>query len=241
MNAPVTRSASNVNPVSPNDTMKKVTTEQDAARGITVGLARIMDNIDVILKTNEYLFNMLDGIRATPKVTKIHCDLKKPNLEALGVIRNMVNDVLIITKMASRVKYVENSLSAAEQHEKDSDKVLFESEGLVILDNDPMDGVQRIINSTALSFTGANLPRLGADPLRGIVGKVKVKAVRKKSQRVKADKIKTAISKKVMQYPYHIDGYNSEGHERRFLHVSSYKVYELPLPEKYTNMSGVCH
>ena len=36
-------------------------TEQDAARGIAVGLTRFMeDNIDIILKTNENLFSILD-------------------------------------------------------------------------------------------------------------------------------------------------------------------------------------
>jgi len=40
---------------------QKVTTEQDAARGIAVGLTRFMeDNIDIILKTNENLFSILD-------------------------------------------------------------------------------------------------------------------------------------------------------------------------------------
>ena len=53
--------ATNANPVSHDDTTKKVTTEQDAARGIAVGLTRFMeDNIDIILKTNENLFSILD-------------------------------------------------------------------------------------------------------------------------------------------------------------------------------------
>jgi len=81
--------ATNANPVSHDDTTKKVTTEQDAARGIAVGLTRIMDNIDIILKTNENLFSILDRTKLTPRVKKMHRHLKKPNLEALGVVRNI--------------------------------------------------------------------------------------------------------------------------------------------------------
>ena len=64
-----------------------------------------------------------------------------------------------------------------------------------------------------------NLPRLEVNPSPRISGKIKVKSLRKKSQRVKADKIKKDTLRKELQYPYHIDGQNAEGQDRRFLHV----------------------
>ena len=93
----------------------------------------------------------------------------------------MLNDVLIKTNLAARVRNVQNALRADEQHKVESDRVLLESDGLVVLDNDPMDGIEKIINSTSPSFTQVNLPHSEVNSTRGISGKVIVKTLRKKS------------------------------------------------------------